>query len=79
MLENVGEEQPPRLLSRGFILCGNEVCHLAKSITTTTMASNPFEGGKLTMKSMDTLSHGPLGIGKGCNKPACFMLMVRFC
>jgi hypothetical protein len=35
------------------------------------MASNPFEGGKLTIKSIDTLSHGPSGIGKGCNKPAC--------
>jgi hypothetical protein len=32
VLEDVGEEQPPRLLSRGLILCGNEVCHLAKSI-----------------------------------------------
>jgi hypothetical protein len=32
MLENVGEEQPPYLLSRGFILRGNEVCHLAKPI-----------------------------------------------
>jgi hypothetical protein len=32
MLENVGEEQPSRLLSRGFIFCGDEVCHLAKSI-----------------------------------------------
>jgi hypothetical protein len=32
VFENVGEEQPPRLLSRGFILCGNEVCHFAKSI-----------------------------------------------
>jgi hypothetical protein len=27
--------------------------------TTTMIASNPFDGGKLTMKSMDTLSHGP--------------------
>jgi hypothetical protein len=32
MLENVGKEQPPRLLSRCFILSGNEVRHLAKSI-----------------------------------------------
>jgi hypothetical protein len=32
MFENVGEEQPSRLLSRGFILCGNEVCHFAKLI-----------------------------------------------
>jgi hypothetical protein len=27
--------------------------------TTTMMASKPLDGGKLTMKSMDTLSHGP--------------------
>ncbi len=47
--------------------------------TTTMMASNPLDGGKLTMKSMDTLSHGLLGISKGCNKPACFLLKVRFC
>jgi len=32
MLEDVGEEQPLRLLSHGFIFGGNEVCHLAKSI-----------------------------------------------
>jgi hypothetical protein len=32
MLENVGEEQPPHLLSRGFILCVDELRHLAKSI-----------------------------------------------
>jgi hypothetical protein len=28
------------------------------------------------MKSMDTLSHGASRIGKGCNKPACFLLKV---
>jgi len=32
VLEDVGEEQPPHLLGHGFILCGNEVRHLAKSI-----------------------------------------------
>jgi len=32
MLENMREEEPSRLLSRGLILCGNEMCHLAKSI-----------------------------------------------
>jgi hypothetical protein len=47
--------------------------------TTTMMASNPLDGGKLTMKSMDTLSHGPLGIGKGCNKPVYFLLRAQFC
>jgi hypothetical protein len=47
--------------------------------TTTMMASNPLDGGKLTMKSMDTFSHDPPGIGKGCNKFVCFLLKVRFC
>jgi hypothetical protein len=46
--------------------------------TTTMMASNPLDGGKLTMKSMDTLSHDPSRIGKGCNKPVCFLLRVQF-
>jgi len=32
MLEYVREEQPSRLLSRGFIFCGDEMCHFAKSI-----------------------------------------------
>jgi hypothetical protein len=32
VFENVGEKQPSRFLSCGFILCGNEVRHFAKSI-----------------------------------------------
>jgi hypothetical protein len=32
VLKNVGEEQPPHLLRRSFIFCGDEVRHLAKSI-----------------------------------------------
>jgi hypothetical protein len=32
VFKDVREEQPSRLLSRGFILCGNEVRHFAKSI-----------------------------------------------
>jgi hypothetical protein len=40
------------------------------------MASNPLDGGKLTMKSMDKLSHSPLGIGSGRNNLACFLLNV---
>jgi hypothetical protein len=32
VLEDMCEEQPSYLLGRGLILCGNEVCHLAKSI-----------------------------------------------
>ncbi len=40
--------------------------------TTTMMASNPLDGGKLTMKSMDTLSHDPSGIGKVVTNPLAF-------
>jgi hypothetical protein len=58
VLEDMGEEQPPHLLGRGFILCGNEVRHLVKSIHHNHDGIK-FDGGKLTMKSMDTLSHGP--------------------
>jgi len=32
MFENMCEEQPSRLLGRGTILGGDEVCHLAKLI-----------------------------------------------
>jgi hypothetical protein len=48
-------------------------------LTTTMIALNPLDGGKFTMKSMDTLSQGPLGIGNGRNNPTCFLLNVRFC
>jgi hypothetical protein len=58
---------------------GMKCAILLNRSTTTMMASNPLDGGKLTMKSMDTLSHGPLGIGKGYNKLAYFLLRVRFC
>jgi hypothetical protein len=43
------------------------------------ITSNPFDGGKLTMKSMDTLSHDPLRIGNGHNNPVYFLLNVQFC
>ncbi len=44
--------------------------------TTTMIASNPFDGGKLTMKSIDTLSHDPLKIYNDRNNPTCFLLNV---
>jgi hypothetical protein len=72
MFEHVRKEQPFRLLGRGIILGGNEMCHFAKSI-------HHHHDGKLTMKSMDTLSHGPSAISNGCNNPACFLLSVQFC
>jgi hypothetical protein len=43
---------------------------------TTMITLNPLDGGKLTMKSMDTLSHDLSGIDNGCNNPACFLLSV---
>jgi hypothetical protein len=53
---------------------GMKCVFLLNRSITTMIASNPFDGGKLTMKSMDTLSHGPLGIGNGCNNPAYFFI-----
>jgi hypothetical protein len=79
MLEHVCEEQPSHLLGRGTFLCENEMCHLVNRSTTTMIASNPFDGGKLAMKPMDKFSHGPSGIDNGRNKPVCFLLYVRFC
>jgi hypothetical protein len=60
-------------------LVGIKCAILLNQSTTTMMASNPLDGGKLTMKSMDTLSHDPSGIGNGHNNHACFLLNVRFC
>ncbi len=37
------------------------------------------EFGGMLMKSMDTLSHNPLGIGNSHNNLACFLLNVQFC
>ncbi len=78
MLEHMCEKQPSCLLGHGTFLGGNEVWHFTKSINHTMIASNPLDGGKFTMKSMDTLSHGPSGIDNGHNNPTCFLLNVRF-
>jgi hypothetical protein len=40
---------------------------------------NPFEGGRLTMKSMDTLSQGLSRIRGVYNNLACFLKIVQFC
>jgi hypothetical protein len=79
MLENMCEEQPTCFLVVVSSLVGMKCAILLNQSTTTMMASKPLDGGKLTMKSMDTLSHDPSGIGKGCNNPACFLLNVQFC
>jgi hypothetical protein len=60
-------------------LVGMKCAILLNQSTTTMIASNPLDGGKLTMKSMDTFSQGPLRIGNGRNNPAYFLLNVRFC
>jgi hypothetical protein len=60
-------------------LVGMKCAILLNRSTTTMMASKPLDGGKLTMKSMDTLSHNPSGIDNGRNNPACFLLNVQFC
>jgi len=54
VLEDMCEKQPTYLLGHGLILCGNEMCILLNQSATTMMASNPLDGGKLTMKSMAT-------------------------
>jgi hypothetical protein len=59
-----------------FSLVGIKCAILLNRSTTTMIILNPFDGGKFTMKSMDTLSHGPLGIGNGHNNPAYFLLIV---
>jgi hypothetical protein len=60
-------------------LVGMKCAILLNQSTTTMITSNPLDGRKLTMKSMDTLSHGPLGIVYGYNNPICFLLSVQFC
>jgi len=60
-------------------LVGMKCAILLNQSTTTMIASNPIDGGKLIMKYMDTLSHGPLKIDNGHNNPTCFLLNVRFC
>jgi hypothetical protein len=59
-------------------LMGMKCAILLNRSTTTMMALKSLDGDKLTMKSMDTFSHGPSGIGKSYNKHACFLLNVLF-
>ncbi len=46
-------------------LVGMKCAILLNRSTTTMIASNPLDGGKLTMKSMDTLSHDLSEINNG--------------
>jgi hypothetical protein len=76
MFEHMREEQLSCFLGHSTFLGGNEVCHFAKSIHHHHDASNPLNDDKLTMESMDTLSHGPSRICNGHNNPTCFSLNV---
>jgi hypothetical protein len=62
-----------------FSLVGMKCAILLNQSTTTMIASNPLDGDKLTMKSMDTLSHSPFGMGNGCNNSIYFLLNIQFC
>ncbi len=79
MFEHVCEEQPTHLLGHGTFLGGMKCAILLNRSTTTMIASNPLDGGKLTMKFMDTFSHGPLGIDNDCNNHVSFLLNVQSC
>jgi len=60
-------------------LVGMKCAILLNQSTTTMITSNPLDGGKLTIKSMDTFSHIPSGISNGRNNPIYFLLNVQFC
>jgi hypothetical protein len=44
----------------------------------TIIKSNPFDGGRLTMKSMGHTSQCLFGIKRNRNVPTCFFLIVQF-
>ncbi len=79
MFEHMGEERPTCPWAVAFSLVGMKCAILLNQSTTTMMASKPLDGGKVNMKSMETLSHGPSEMGNGRNNPACFLLNTRFC
>jgi hypothetical protein len=58
-----------------FFVMGMKCAILLNRSTTTMIASNPLDGGKFTMKSMETLSHDPLRAGNNRNNPTCFLLI----
>jgi len=55
-------------------LVGMKCAILLNRSTITMIASNPFDGGKFTMKSMDTLSHGPSRIDKWSQQSYLFFI-----
>jgi hypothetical protein len=47
-----------------IVLIGTIFANLENQSTTMKMISIPFHSGNWVMKSMETFSHGSLGIGK---------------
>ncbi len=54
------------------ILVDTILANFKNQLTITNMASIPFHYGSWIMKSMEALSHGSLGIGKGWYNPNFF-------
>jgi len=61
-----------------FSLVEMKCAILLNRSTTTMITSNPLDGGKLTMKATDTLSHDLLRIGNSCNNFTYFLWVFDF-
>jgi len=57
MLNMCVKNNLPVCQAMALSLVGMKCAILLNQPTTTMIASNPLDGGKLTMKSMDTFSH----------------------
>ncbi|MFS7993515.1 hypothetical protein Hanom_Chr12g01095061 [Helianthus anomalus] len=58
---------------------GMNVPYLENLSTTTMMLPDPSDFGKQVMKSIEMLSQGPFGIGKGSNKPLGWCCSILSC
>jgi hypothetical protein len=52
---------------------GTTCANLQNQSTINKMKSYPYNFGKVTMESMNTLCHGLGGIGNDCKRSACFL------
>jgi hypothetical protein len=59
----------------GSFLVGAIFTNLENQSIIIKMTSIPFHSGSWVMKSMETLSHGSLGIGRGLYNPYSFLDM----
>ncbi len=57
-------------------LVGMKCVILLNQSTTTMITSNPLDGHEFTIKSMDTISHGPSRIGNDRNNFVYFFFNV---